>query len=72
MEGKKQIRIKAVLLTLGIVPLLIAVSIIAITTSRLVVGNLKASTKEELIVASRALKEFYEDQIRNSSGKFPS
>ncbi len=70
MEGKKQISIKAVLLMLGIIPLLIAVSFIGLFTSGLVVNNLEENTKEELVVASRALKEFYEHELITSSKEF--
>ena len=55
------------LIMLSLVPLILSVSIIAVVTSRIVVSSLKESTKEELRVAARALKEYYEYDIVNEN-----
>ena len=72
MKAKRQFSIRKMLIIIELAPLILAVSVVAVVTSRIVTGNLKANTKEELIVASQALKEFYENSIKNSDGKFPA
>lgn len=72
MKGKRQFSIRIMLIAIELVPLIMAVSIIAVIASRIVTGNLKENTKEELIVASRALKEYYENAVKNSEGNFPA
>ncbi|MBR1418640.1 MAG: methyl-accepting chemotaxis protein [Synergistaceae bacterium] len=62
--------IKVILILTELVPLVLTAAIIAFMTSRIAVNNLKANTKEELMVAARALKEYYEQEIRNSKA-FP-
>ena len=59
--------IKVILILTELAPLVLTAAIIAFMTSRIVVNNLKANTKEELMVASRALKEYYEREMRNSN-----
>ncbi|MBQ7155645.1 MAG: cache domain-containing protein [Synergistaceae bacterium] len=63
----KNISLKSMLIMLSLIPLILAVVIIAVATSRVVVQNLKDNTKEELIVAAKALKEYYEyDLVYNN------
>ena len=61
----KKLTLKAVLIMLALIPLTLAVIIIALVTSNIFVSNLRQSTKEELILASKALKEYYEYDIVN-------
>ena len=61
----KKLTLKAVLIILALVPMTLAVMIIALVTSSVFVSNLKQNTKEELIVAAKALKEYYEYDIVN-------
>ena len=63
----RNISLKSILIMLSLIPLVIAVIIIASATSRIVVSSLKQSTKEQLIVAARALKEYYEYDIVNNN-----
>ncbi|MBQ7221801.1 MAG: cache domain-containing protein [Synergistaceae bacterium] len=63
----KKLTLKSMLIMLSLVPLIISVAIIAIATSRIFVNNLKETTKEQLIVASRALREYYEYDIVNNN-----
>ena len=63
----KNLSLKSMLIMLSLVPLIIAVSIIAVVTSRVVVRNLKENTKEELIVAAKALREYYEYDFVNNN-----
>ena len=63
----KKFSLKSILVMLALVPLSLAVVIIALITSRIFVNNLKDSTKEQLIVAARALKEYYEYDIVNNN-----
>ena len=63
----KKFSLKSILVMLALVPLILAVVIIALITSRIFVNNLKDSTKEQLIVAARALKEYYEYDIVNNN-----
>ena len=55
------------LIMLSLVPLITAIIVIAFATSRVAINNLKENTKEELIVASKALKEYYEYDIVNNN-----
>lgn len=61
----KKLTLKAVLIMLALIPLTLAVIIIALVTSNIFVSNLRQSTKEELILASKALREYYEYDIVN-------
>ena len=45
----KNFSIKSVLIMLALIPLILAVCIIAVITSRVFIRNLKESTKEQLI-----------------------
>ena len=62
----KNTSLKSMLIMLSLIPLILAVVIIAAVTSRIVVSSLKQSTKEELAVAACALKEYYEYDIVNN------
>lgn len=63
----KKITLKTMLIMLVLVPLITAVLVISIATSRIAVQNLIQSTKEELIVAAKALREYYEYDIVNNN-----
>ena len=52
--------LKTVLIVVALIPLIVAVCLIAFLISSIVVENLEAGTQDELRVASKALKEFYE------------
>ena len=61
----KKLSIKSVLIMLSLIPLITAVCIIAVITSRIVVNNLKETTREQLATAAKALREYYEYDIVN-------
>lgn len=61
----KKFTLKAVLIILALAPMTLAVISIALITSNVVVRNLKQDTKEELIIAAKALREYYEYDIVN-------
>ena len=63
----KKLSIKSVLIMLSLIPLITAVCIIAVITSRIFVNNLKETTREQLIIAARALREYYEYDIVNDN-----
>ena len=63
----KKISLKTMLIMLALVPLILAVVIISVATSGIMIRNLKQNTKEELIVAAKALKEYYEYDILNDN-----
>ena len=63
----KTLSLKSMLIALSLVPLILAVLIISIVTSRIVVSSLKENTKEELRVAAKALREYYEYDIVNNN-----
>ena len=63
----KKISLKTMLIMLALIPLILAVVIISVATSGIMIRNLKQSTKEELIVAAKALKEYYEYDILNDN-----
>ena len=55
------------LVILALVPLVLAVIIISVAASSIMIRNLKENTKEELIVAAKALREYYEYDILNNN-----
>ena len=61
----KKFTLKAVLIILALAPMTLAVISIALITSNVVASNLKQDTKEELILAAKALREYYEYDIVN-------
>lgn len=63
----KNISLKSVVILLALIPVISAVIIIALASSRVLVSSLKQNTREELIVAARALKEYYEYDIINNN-----
>ena len=63
----KKLSIKSVLIMLSLIPLITAVCIIAVITSRIFVNNLKETTREQLIITARALREYYEYDIVNDN-----
>lgn len=65
MKKQKKFTLKAVLIILALLPMSLAVLAIALITSNVVVRNLKQDTKEELILAAKALREYYEYDIVN-------
>lgn len=67
MKKKRYLSFKVMLIMLALIPLSMAVVIIAVATSSIMVNSLKQNTKEELIVASKALKEYYEYDILNDN-----
>ncbi len=56
----KKFTLKAVLIILALAPMTLAVISVALITSNVVARNLKQDTKEELILAAKALREYYE------------
>ena len=65
MKKQKKFTLKAVLIILALLPMSLAVLAIALITSNVLVRNLKQDTKEELILAAKALREYYEYDIVN-------
>ena len=63
----KTLSLKSMLIILSLVPLVLAVLIISAVTSRVLVNSLKENTKEELRVAAKALREYYEYDIVNNN-----
>lgn len=66
------IGIRLVLILVGLIPMILAVTVIAFVSCGVIIDNLEGSIREELIVASRGLKNYYENQLESSSGTFPS
>ena len=66
-KTKKKLSLKAMLVMLALVPLILAVVIISIAASGVIVKSLKQNTKEELRVAAKALREYYEYDILNQN-----
>ncbi|MBQ6772522.1 MAG: cache domain-containing protein [Synergistaceae bacterium] len=62
---KKKLTLKTVLIMLALIPLILAVTIIAVVTSSITVSNLKQSTREELMLAAKGLREYYEYDFSN-------
>ncbi len=66
-KQKKKINVKLMLILFALVPLASAVIIFAIVSSQITVRNLEDNTKEELQVASKALREYYEYDLINGN-----
>ncbi|MCR4585360.1 MAG: cache domain-containing protein [Lachnospiraceae bacterium] len=60
---KKTINIKFMLILFALVPLILTVIILYFVTSGIMIRNLEDGTKEELMVASKSMKEYYEYAI---------
>ena len=63
----KKFTLKTVLIILALAPMTLAVAAVALITSNVVARNLKQNVKEELIVAAKALREYYEYDILNNN-----
>jgi len=63
---KKKLNIKAMLLMFALIPLVSVVVLLFFITSGIMVKNLEDNTKEELMVASKALREYYEYDLENN------
>ncbi len=57
MNAKKKFKLKSILIMLALIPLITAVVVIALASYRIMMTSLKDSTREQLIVASKALRE---------------
>ncbi len=66
MKKNKEISLKFMLIALALLPLITAVTIVALVTSRVAITNIKQSTKEQLILAAKSLREYYEYDILNN------
>jgi len=64
---QKKISLKLALIFLTLIPLCVGISILSICASKLMVNNLEENTKEELQVASKALREYYEYDLINNN-----
>ena len=64
---KKTINIKVMLLLFALIPLILVVILLFFITSGIMVRNLEENTKEELMVASKALREYYEYDLLNGT-----
>ncbi len=62
---KKKIGMKPMMFLFALVPLVSAVLILLLVTTNIMVQNLENNTKEELRVAARGLKEYYEYDLNN-------
>ena len=67
MNAKKKFKLKSILIMLALIPLITAVVVIALASYRIMMTSLKDSTREQLIVASKALREYYEYDIVNNN-----
>ena len=63
---QRHISLRTMLIIFALLPLISAVIIIALVNSGIVVSNLNSSTKESLILASQALKEYYEYDLKHN------
>lgn len=63
----KGIKIKTMLILLALIPLLIGIVVLALSSYRIMVTNLEDNTKEELRLAAVSLKEYYSEDL--NSGK---
>lgn len=62
-NGAQGLKLKTMLILLSLIPLLIGIVILALSSYRIMVSNLEDNTKEELRVASVSLKEYYEKDL---------
>ncbi|MCR5250948.1 MAG: cache domain-containing protein [Lachnospiraceae bacterium] len=64
---KKKLSMKAMLLMFALIPLISVVVLLFFVTSSIMVDNLEDNTKEELMVATKALQEYYEYDLINDN-----
>ncbi len=62
----KKINVKLMLILFALVPLVSSIIIFAVISSRIIVTNLEENTREELMLASKALQEYYAYDLINS------
>ncbi len=67
LMNKKKLNIKAMLLMFALIPLVSVVVLLFFITSGIMVRNLEDNTKEELMVACKALREYYEYDLVNDN-----
>ena len=63
----KKLSMKAMLLMFALIPLVSVVVLLFFITSAIMVNNLEENTKEELMVAAKALREYYEYDLINDN-----
>ena len=63
---KRHMSLRTMMIIFALAPLISAVVIIALVNSGIVVNTLKSSTKESLILAAKALREYYEYDLKNN------
>ncbi|MBR1673114.1 MAG: cache domain-containing protein [Fretibacterium sp.] len=62
---KKRMSLKKMLVLFAVLPMVLAVAAVSFSLSRIMVRELEYSTKETLMMASRALKRYYELQMED-------
>ncbi|MBR3308253.1 MAG: methyl-accepting chemotaxis protein [Lachnospiraceae bacterium] len=65
MEQKKKLTILTMLLMYALIPLVTVVVFLFFITSGIMVSNLEENTREELMVATKGLREYYEYDLLN-------
>ena len=66
-KQKKGIGVRLMLILIALIPLVSSIVIFTIVSSELMVNNLEENTKEELRLATKSLREYYEYDIINDN-----
>ena len=66
MEAKKKISVRLMLILFALVPVFISSVILSIVVANIQIQNLEDQTKEELRLAAKTLKEYYEYDLKES------
>lgn len=66
MEAKKKISVRLMLILFALVPLFISSVILSVVVANIQIQNLEDQTKEELRLAAKTLKEYYEYDLKES------
>lgn len=66
MEAKKKISVRLMLILFALVPLFISSVTLSVVVANIQIQNLEDQTKEELRLAAKTLKEYYEYDLKES------
>ena len=64
---KRKISIRSMLILFALVPMIITIIVLAVTSARIMSSNLEENTLEELLVAAQGLKGYYEYDLINDN-----
>ncbi len=67
LNKKKTLNLKAMLIMFATIPLITGMIVLAITSITISISSLKDAVEEELMLASKSLREYYEYDLKNEN-----